>query len=292
MGRRRRRPGAPVGSGAHGRWAAFASRWGWRAYAVPLLAVLTVLTVVDVAVTGTEGGPASDTATSAAASASGLAAALEPGRAPATPTVAATPEPAPAEGDANPTELPATTGPASYVETGAGTVSVVDGSSQVYGSGPLERFVVEVEDGIGVDGAGFAAAVEATLGDPRSWGSGGAMSFQRVGAAEAAAGDYDFRVSLVSPGSMETYCPGVGTGGYTSCRYGERAVINLARWETAVPDYEGDIATYRQYVVNHEVGHALGNGHQPCPGPGQLAPVMQQQTLGLEGCQKNAWPSP
>ena len=74
--------------------------------------------------------------------------------------------------------------------------------------------------------------------------------------------------------------------------YGERAVINLARWATAVPDYQGDVATYRQYVVNHEVGHALGQGHEPCPGAGQPAPVMQQQTLGLEGCTKNAWPYP
>jgi predicted Zn-dependent protease len=118
------------------------------------------------------------------------------------------------------------------------------------------------------------------------------MSFQRVGAAEAAASQYEFKVSLVSPGSMEKYCPGVGTGGYTSCRYGERAVINLARWATAVPHYDGDIETYRHYVVNHEVGHALGNGHVDCPGPGQPAPVMLQQTLGLEGCVKNAWPYP
>jgi hypothetical protein len=154
------------------------------------------------------------------------------------------------------------------------------------------RFIVEVEDGIEVDGAGFASAVEATLGDPRSWGAGGRRSFQRVGAAEALAGQFDFKVSLVSPGNMETYCPGVGTGGYTSCRYGDRAVINLARWATAVPDYEGDIATYRLYVVNHEVGHVLGNGHQACPGTGQIAPVMQQQTLGLDGCVKNAWPYP
>jgi hypothetical protein len=206
-----------------------------------------------------------------------------------------TPEPtAPAEGDAGPNLTPQVAGEETYVEQGAGSLSVVDGTSSIYGTGgPLQRFVVETEDGIGVDGAGFAQAVEETLADPRSWGNGGRLTFQRVGAAEALAGQYDFRVSLVSPGSMETYCPGVGTGGYTSCRYGERAVINLARWATAVPDYEGDVATYRLYVVNHELGHALGSrAHPPCPGPGQLAPVMQQQTLGLNGCTKNAWATP
>jgi hypothetical protein len=183
-------------------------------------------------------------------------------------------------------------GAQSYVEKGPGTVSIVDISSPVYGIGPLRRFVVEVEDGIGVDGAAFAKAVRGTLADPRSWGNGGRLSFQQVDAAAAAAGQYDFRVALVSPGNMDRFCPGLRTNGYTSCRVGERAVINLARWSTAVPDYQGDIATYRHYVVNHEVGHALGNGHQPCPGPGAVAPVMQQQTLGLQGCVKNAWPYP
>jgi hypothetical protein len=147
---------------------------------------------------------------------------------------------------------------------------------------------VEVEDGIEVDGAGFAAAVEATLGDPRSWGNGGRMSFQRVGQAEAEARQYAFKVTLISPGNMERYCPGVGTGGYTSCRYGDRAVINLARWATAVPDYQGDIPTYRHYVVNHEVGHALGNGHRPCTGPGSPPGRCSSRPLGLEGCAKNA----
>ena len=269
---------APVRPAAPGGWfRRFVRRHGWRAYAIPVLAVATVLTLADVL---TGGG------TTAATRSSALDAPVS--TAPGTPT---TPS-APAEGEGAPAQTAAETAAVTFVEQGAGTLAVVDGTSAVQGTGPLQRFVVEVEDGIGVDGSQFAAAVEATLGDPRSWGAGGRLSFQRVGAAEAAAGDYDFRVSLVSPGSMETWCPGVGTGGYTSCRYGERAVINLARWETAVPDYAGDIATYRQYVVNHEVGHALGHGHERCGGAGQLAPVMEQQTLGLQGCVKNAWPYP
>ena len=94
------------------------------------------------------------------------------------------------------------------------------------------------------------------------------MSFQRVGAAEAAAGRFDFKVSLVSPGHMETYCPGVGTGGYTSCRYGDRAVINLARWATAVPDYGATSPTYRLYV-DQPRGRARARPRpRPCPGAG------------------------
>jgi hypothetical protein len=250
-------------------------RWGWRAYALPLLTIATVVTLVDIVVPGTSPAATSPAATT-----------------PAPTTAVPTHVSAAPAGDAGPSTSVAVPAETPYTEQGAGTVSVVDDTSPVYGTGPLKRFVVEVEDGTEVDGAAFAAAVEGTLGDPRSWGSGGRMSFQRVGVAEAAAGRFDFRVTLVSPGNMEKYCPGVGTGGYTSCRYGERAVINLARWETAVPDYEGDVATYRQYVVNHEVGHALGHGHERCPRPGAVAPVMQQQTLGLDGCVKNAWPFP
>src|SRR4051794_41374597 len=88
---------------------------------------------------------------------------------------------------------------ATFVEQGAGTVDVVDGTSPVYGTGPLKRFVVEVEDGTGVDGAAFAQAVETTLGDPRSWGNGGRPSFPRGGGAQAAAWPDHLRLTPVRP---------------------------------------------------------------------------------------------
>jgi hypothetical protein len=264
-----------------GRARRFLHRYGWRAYAVPLLTVATLVTLGDLAANGGERSttPIAATTSPAPATTQAPVAAFEGNSADGL-----------TEADAAPSETPAPAG--TYVEKGAGTVSVVDVASRVYGTGPLRRFAVEIEDGIGIDGGAFAQAVRSTLADSRSWGSAGRMSFQEVDAAAVAAGEYDFKVTLVSPGNMDRYCPGLRTNGYTSCRVGERAVINLARWETAVPHYDGDIATYRHYVVNHEVGHALGNGHQDCPSAGAVAPVMQQQTLGLDGCVRNAWPHP
>ena len=67
-------------------------------------------------------------------------------------------------------------------------------------------------------------------------------------------------------------------------------MLNVARWAHGVPNYAASLTAYRQYMVNHETGHRLGRGHELCPGPGQPAPVMQQQTLGLHGCTAYAWP--
>ena len=85
----------------------------------------------------------------------------------------------------------------------------------------------------------------------------------------------------------------VGGRPYTSCRSTGRAIIYLDRWRLSAPPYAAakvPLAVYRQYVINHEVGHELGHGHQGCPKRGGPAPVMVQQTLTLRGCVPYAWP--
>ena len=117
----------------------------------------------------------------------------------------------------------------------------------------------------------------------------GGRTAGRAAARVGPGGPADFTVYLATPGTRDDPLPDVADG-YTSCRNGDRVVINVARWVKGVPRYGASLTTYRRYVVNHEVGHRLGYGHERCPGRGRPAPVMQQQTLGRHGCTANASP--
>ncbi|MGC5285124.1 DUF3152 domain-containing protein [Micromonospora sp. DT231] len=154
--------------------------------------------------------------------------------------------------------------------------------------GRLLRYRIAVERDIrGLPVGDVATAISATLNDPRGWTAGGMWRLRRVGAGDST----DFTIYLATPGTRDTLCQDVPDA-YTSCRNGGRVVLNVARWVKGVPDYGASLATYREYMVNHEVGHKLGFGHERCPRRGRPAPVMQQQTLGLHGCTANAWPYP
>lgn len=170
-----------------------------------------------------------------------------------------------------------------------GTVSyaVLPGDPATIGtSGQLMKFQIAIEGGIqGVDRPAFAKFVRATYGAPQGWTSAGQWRFRQVGPGQSA----DFKLLLVTPETRDILCGG-GPDRYTSCRIGDRVVLNVARWAHAVPNYGASLTAYRQYMVNHETGHRLGNHHELCPGPGRPAPVMEQQTLGLHGCVANSWP--
>ncbi len=185
-----------------------------------------------------------------------------------------------------------------YPKSGPGTLVHASGTGPVVGTaGPVKRFRLGVESNVVGQLAEFTATVERTLADSRSWIASKEQRFQRV-PAEAPA---EFTVALVTRQTAYRMC---ATGGldirvdgvpYTSCQVSGRVVINLDRWRESVPDYVdsgASLETYRQYVINHEVGHVLGRPHESCPGKGRLAPVMQQQTLGLNGCRPNPHPFP
>jgi hypothetical protein len=172
------------------------------------------------------------------------------------------------------------------LSTGRKKLVVVPGDVKAPGKGRVYRVRVEVESGLDVDGTVFAGFVMATLNDGRSWGHGGSMTFART------AGRTDIRVVLASPATSAAMCRPLITRGTLSCANGSTAVLTVYRWVRGTADYGADLTGYRQYLVNHEVGHVLGHGHQACPGRGRRAPVMLQQTKGLKGCTKNPWPFP
>ncbi|MFC5658599.1 DUF3152 domain-containing protein [Streptomyces nogalater] len=180
--------------------------------------------------------------------------------------------------------------------SGSGKFDAVPGFDKAPGTGQKYRYRVDVEQGLGLDGALFAEAVQKTLNDPRSWAHGGARTFERV-----SSGSPDFVITLASPGTTAKWCAKSGldtTEDNVSCDSAatERVMINAYRWAQGSPTYGERIHAYRQMLINHEVGHRLGHGHVTCEKNGELAPVMQQQTKFLDHdgihCRANPWPYP
>jgi hypothetical protein len=68
---------------------------------------------------------------------------------------------------------------------------------------------------------------------------------------------------------------------------GGKVWINAMRWTEGSKESKQKLHGYRQYIISHEVGHALGYDHVGCPGDHELAPVMMQQTLGIGQCEPN-----
>lgn len=249
------------------------ARYGWRLYAVPLLALLTGFALVQSF--GPQLLPSSAGSDSQASEQAPRAAG------PKEPVVTAPPPQPRSAGEGSSAELPS--GPP-VPTTGARTFEVLPGESPKTGSGELHRYTVETEVGVDlVEGNdSYGRLVQATLADPRSWTNpqGGGLAVQRVGPDGPSP---DFRVILLSQQTAREMCGySEGLPYDTSCRIGDKVLLNAARWVRGAEDFNGDIGNYRRYLINHEVGHVFGNGHVGCSEDGALAPIMMQQTFSTD----------
>jgi hypothetical protein len=168
----------------------------------------------------------------------------------------------------------------------SGRLVVARGSRRAPAEGKVWRVQIAVEKGLPVDRRVFAEAVLATLNDPRGWNGADGSTFARTDSE-----NYDARVVLASPGTTDQLCLPLDTIGELSCGIEETAVLNFKRWATGSKAW-ANIAYYRQYLVNHEVGHVIGYHHDVCAGEGEHATIMVQQTTTTSGCIPEEWPAP
>lgn len=276
----------------------FVSQYGWRAYAIPILLILTILVIIE----AFRGG-----STPVAANADPVLGA----RTTQVNGIVGAPE-----GDGQfDVSIPTVALPAggAFTERGAGTFRVVPGTSAQVGEGSdhVYTYTVDIENGVDTVGYGgdeaYARMVDETLANPKSWIKDAKVGFVRVDTPDA-----DFHITLTSQMTVRDNC-GYDIQVETSCYNADikRVVLNEPRWVRGAVSYQGDIGSYRQYMVNHEVGHAIGYAqHQGCESPNGLAPVMMQQTFGTTNaalakmdphgvvqdnglsCTPNPWPYP
>lgn len=132
----------------------------------------------------------------------------------------------------------------------------------------------------------FERVVEATLEAERGW--------ERAGFDLVRTEETRFRVVLAEGPVVDRLCLPYETHSTYSCQNGPVVALNADRWRTATPQWTGTLSGYQRMLVNHEVGHLLGQHHPEiqCPIPGEFAPVMAQQSTELNGCLPNPWPLP
>ncbi len=132
----------------------------------------------------------------------------------------------------------------------------------------------------------FAAKILSVLNDSRGWSLDGKVSFSQ------GTSGCNMIAWLSAANDMSSF--GAICDSLWSCTVKPNVIINHDRWVGASDAWnaqDGSLDDYRSMVINHESGHWFGFNHRFCGGAGQAAPVMQQQSISLQGCTFNPWPT-
>ena len=186
----------------------------------------------------------------------------------------------------HPGPAPAARPPIPLRPTGDGHL-LVPRSRPAVGTGSETTYTVEVDPALRDQATALSQAVTAAL-DDTTHGWAASVRLRQVVDPDTAS----IRILLAEPAVVDGLCAqaGYATNGQYSCWNGRFAALNSLRWFDGADGF-ASIQQYRRYQINHEFGHGLGHAHEYCAGPGQLAPVMMQQSKGLLGCRPNPYPS-
>ena len=135
--------------------------------------------------------------------------------------------------------------------------------------------------------------IHLTIHDPRGWWITTHSAVEHT----LNKANSDIRIHKVSRREMRKHFPQMRLKGLSVTESSPHGQANIyfdqQNWNQSPPRFTGDRTTYRQYLIQHEMGHALMNlddvslkhfdETKPCP-------VMYQQSLGTVGkCQPNPW---
>ncbi|MFW7413699.1 DUF3152 domain-containing protein [Demequina sp. SO4-18] len=202
------------------------------------------------------------------------------------------------------------------VRAGEQTFATVTVDGEPSGGGASVRWVrVEYEEGLGMNGGALGNFVLDTLNDPRGWGARGRFEFVPTGGAP------DLRIVLASPATAALTCPDPhatapagalmdpsgspdpavdpttaatsdpdSSAASTSCADQGLVMLDHYDWIAGLDAYGEDRTGARQYLVNHFVGHALGESETECTSGRALVTTDQSELPGE--CEPNPWTWP
>lgn len=213
------------------------------------------------------------------------------------------------------------------IATGDGTFAVIPGSDVPNDADGDVRWVsVAVERGIQANGSAFSAFVMKALSDDRGWAPLKSIQFARTdGAADyrillaspataealcpephevapsgPVVGDPDGPTSSAEP-SAAASAGADASGGRAEAQPTEAAevscsadgiiVVSIYDWIAGLDAFGADYDASRIYMLQHRLGHLLGEGEQTCT-DGRASVMVDVATDFPDTCEANQWPDP